>query len=68
MPNRRPLVRISGLTQQLPEGDLLLGGGLVKTSIDAEFKSTVPAGYQHLVWQSFLIEGSLQLDGAMVVL
>lgn len=65
---RRPIARVAGRNQQLPEGDLLLGGGLVKTSVDASIKSTVPTGYQHLVWQSFQIEGSLQIDGTLVVL
>ena len=67
MPNRRPIVNLLGTSGELPAGDLLLGAGLVKESVDAEQIMTIPAGYQYLV-HGFEVVGTLDVAGKMCLL
>ena len=67
MPNRRPIVNLLGTSGELPAGDLLLGAGLVKESVDAGQTMTIPAGYQYVV-HGFAIVGTLDVAGKLVLL
>ena len=67
MPNRRPIVNLLGTSGELPAGDLLLGAGLVKESVDAGQTVTIPSGYQYVV-HGFDIVGTLDVAGKLILL
>ena len=66
MTTRKPIVVITGQTQESPAGDLLLGAGLVKKSVSAGHVATVPAGYQYLVYRNMAVAGQVGALGQRV--
>lgn len=68
MTTRAPLAVISGQLHEAVSGDFMLNGGLIKTSIAATDDSLIPSGYQYIVVGSMVVDGNLQIDGALVLL
>lgn len=67
MANRRPIINKLGTAFELPVGDLMLGAGLVKDSVDAGQVMTIPQGYQYITL-GFEVTGTLDLAGKLVLL
>lgn len=67
MANYRSLITVAGAVRELPVGDLMLGAGLVKDSVDAGQVMTIPVGYQYIT-HGFEIVGTLDLAGKLVLL
>lgn len=67
MATRRPIVNLLGTPGELPLGDLLLGAGLVKESVDAGQTMTIPTGHQYIVF-GFDVVGTLDVAGKLILL
>lgn len=67
MPNRRSLTNVAGVVHELPVGDLLLGAGLVKESVNAGQTMVIPDGYQYIS-HGFEITGVLDVAGKLILL
>lgn len=69
MSNRSPLVIDAGRVKELPSADdQTLGGGLVKNSVDASNTKVIPSGYQIIVYSKYTVDGTLDVQGDLVIL
>ncbi len=66
---KKALTTESGAIKELPTtGQLLFGGGLVRESLSAGETETIPTGYQLAVHGDFAVEGTLNVEGKLVML